>query len=1363
MARSDAQPSSPRAQKRARATPSSRYLIPLATAALLGICFLLYYLTYVQQRREYLLDRNFRVLATLGEQISETVANQNATLKSYVEAFEGNEFGETETPRPTYVRAGANPPGAPIDPANDYQKDPFQFRKDVSAFAPRLQHFAIRPLAGGKQVPATPGLVRRDGDSAFQLAVTGHDGHYQASATISMGDLSQSFSPSILGTFSDVLIADEKGLIVYQKQRIGPHFLKLSDIVLSLPTSGEAKTSDSGSRMPTEQFVPVELGGERYFVFLEPVIVDLNPGEGRNPALAQLLTLCGLTPARSFEWQTLAISYRGIIVFSSLFLLVCLSAPLLKFFYFNERMRLRITEVVLLPLLFVTLAASLTAVVLQTVYFTSRSDYTDTELDGLSQDMRRNIREEIQAMRNQLLAACKTPYLAADLASGDQVVRKNVLTAELQGKVDYPYFTNIFWTDKNGKERVKWSATANATPLIDVRMLPFFRSLEVGHHYFFLDGGDPFRLDSVLPPNQDNYVGVLAMRTSDCVRSDQHGYAFMSGRLLSLIDPYLPLGCGFALVDDTGQVLFHSDKYRNNRENFLLEASNNRELMASIYGHLNHRNFSLDYRGGEIRARVTSIPGVTQAPWSLIVYKDLRYAQTYDLEIITMAGALLVCYLGAPTLIVFFFYLLAQPNSVPSWLWPSESMRRTYGFEIEAGLVMMILSALLIFLRPMEESLYAAAAAGYATVLIVFWSTLAGRCGAAWGWIFRTIYWAFAVLAIALPILFGHWWWSMAIGLILFAAPVLFRADQLRGAERWGLGKLSDSSLYLVRSLVLITVVGILPPIGFFRNSTRLEDNLQIRAAQLDAAKTWNVRERAIEQATESGRRIPREREQGEHDQKAVGPINRCNESWDVYFSSYFGTEVHRDRPMSSVPSSAEQLGPTFLHLAHVLHYVYNDIGAETQGVLRNPGLPDSVFVSVQPEWQWQPLNNGRSSVRIHEGRDTASACGSLGQSDLVVSTARPPIRVGALANLFTWFGVTALMGLVLWRVLRKLFLFDLGEPISHNSEELAEILQGGHNVLVLTASRRDWRPELASSVKTVINIRALAREQDWGESFDMTQLPAHGVVVIEEFEWQLGDRASDGQRLILTEQILEQARQVILVSAVDPSPLLIEHCAADAGKQPARWAAALEQFGRINLANPPGWPLGAEIHKQCRVLWEECHRIPELFEIAEEIWRKGIASHTLAGEQIISEVGERAAHYYAREWGSCTQEEWFLLTGLARDGMVNPRNTSSLRQLLRRRLIIKDPQFRMVNESFRRFVLAQVSQPLREEWEAEAAGSGWGRFREPFATALMLVGLFLVSTQQGFLQTSAGLLTAAGGLVAALVKVIGAVQGRSA
>src|ERR1022692_4462094 len=106
--------------------------------------------------------------------------------------------------------------------------------------------------------------------------------------------------------------------------------------------------------------------------------------------------------------------------------------------------------------------------------------------------------------------------------------------------------------------------------------------------------------------------------------------------MLSLIDPVLPIGYGFALVDQRGRVLFHSDHTRNNRENFLEETDNNRELAAAIYGKAHPNTFALKYLGRDFRVTVTSIQGVTRAPWALIVFRGLRHAQTVNLETMVM-------------------------------------------------------------------------------------------------------------------------------------------------------------------------------------------------------------------------------------------------------------------------------------------------------------------------------------------------------------------------------------------------------------------------------------------------------------------------------------------------------------------------------------------------------------------------------------------------------------------------------------------------------------------------------------------------------------------------------------------------------
>jgi hypothetical protein len=1389
-------------QKRARATTSSRYLLPLATAMLVGVCFLVYYLTYVQQHREYLLNRNYRVLATLGEQISETLANQVAILASYINAFEDGQFDGTRYRVVTYQRTRQKP-DLLFEPEKELTElgDSFTSTMEsdlLHSIAPRLNHVQVRHFEPARDTaPITPDLVRRDGEWSFQLAAVDNDGDHEASATISLRELSQSFSPSITETFDDVLIANEHGAIVFQKQRIGPHFSYLSELVKNAaqtnPTEGKADKGNSSkvtgigaSDEDSGQLIEVNLAGISYIVFLEPVTVDLNPGSHEGKPHTQRFTLLGLVPSRHFRWQSLAIPYRAVILFSSVFLLLCLSTPIIKIFFLNERGRLLLREIVFLPLLFAMIAGALTSIFLQTIYFNLRHDDTDDELKYIAGQMQTNIKGELGEMRNQLIAACQlAPEFKDDLLFPHLVIRTKVLESEPEFRkgARYPYFANVFWTDSQGRQTIKWSPTEHATPLIDISGLELFRSLAAENHYFFLDGKYPFRFDSLLPPNQDSYLGVLGMRTSDCVgpRPKESGFAFISARPLSLIDPILPPGVGFALVDDTGKVLFHSDKYRNNRENFLVETSNDRELAASLYGHSNEEAFSLDYRGNEVRARVVSVSGVLQSPWSLIVYKDARYVQTYDLEVLTMAGVLLIGYIGLPAAIACFFYFLFKPTYVPDWLWPSASKRRIYSFQIETAGVMLVLSAALIFLRPIEESLYAAAAAGYVTLIIIYWSTLSNKPSSAGKKLFDGICCVAAIVMVAFPILEG-WWWSMLIGLVLFPFAWALRSLKHNADARRRFANLSYRSLYNIRALVVLSVVAILPSLSFFRNSKLLEETLHIRAAQLHAATAWNSRERMIESLEkEVPLALP------------GGKSPRCKPEWDDYLSSYFNTKVERQHLVAQTPSS-NHLGARFLRFAHFLHHSFNQIGAEALGVLSNPALPgnpalpensalpENVYVPKSlskvgdsspsdqaqgdlPEWEWARSDtdpkNPREELRVHEGADVSNTCAAPDEPDLLVSSDVPSGQVSPGSNIYTFLAVTGVMSLLFWLVTRRIFLFDLEEPLSQTAEELREALQRTDNLLVLTASRQDWSSELVGGDTSRIDVRELAGEPDWGNKFDKTKLLVGGPVVFENYDWELAAPEFSRQRLVLTEWLLAHSRKLIVVSSVDPSPFLIDDHRSEAAGDAGRWAAVLGAFTRFNLGHQSSWPAGDQIEKELPALWRECSVQTELHGIGENLWHARTPNRPFELEQVVSEVGERAAQYYYLEWRSCTKEECFLLAGLARDGTVNPRNTFSLRQLLRRRLIVRDPQFRIMNESFRRFVLTH-SFSMREEWDAEAAGSGWGKARGPFATALVLVGLFLLATQQQFLQTSSGLLAAASGCVAALLKLIGVTQGRS-
>ena len=55
---------------------------------------------------------------------------------------------------------------------------------------------------------------------------------------------------------------------------------------------------------------------------------------------------------------------------------------------------------------------------------------------------------------------------------------------------------------------------------------------------------------------------------------------------LSLVDPVLPAGFDFAVVDNEGKVLFHSDLTRVLSEKFIVEADGDLELMSAVRGRI---------------------------------------------------------------------------------------------------------------------------------------------------------------------------------------------------------------------------------------------------------------------------------------------------------------------------------------------------------------------------------------------------------------------------------------------------------------------------------------------------------------------------------------------------------------------------------------------------------------------------------------------------------------------------------------------------------------------------------------------------------------------------------------------------------
>jgi hypothetical protein len=96
----------------------------------------------------------------------------------------------------------------------------------------------------------------------------------------------------------------------------------------------------------------------------------------------------------------------------------------------------------------------------------------------------------------------------------------------------------------------------------------------------------------------------------------------------------------------------------------------------------------------------------------------------------------------------------------------------------------------------------------------------------------------------------------------------------------------------------------------------------------------------------------------------------------------------------------------------------------------------------------------------------------------------------------------------------------------------------------------------------------------------------------------------------------------------------------------------------------------------------------------------------------------------------------------------------------MRRGLIVKDPQFRIMNESFRRFLRSATTPELKQEWLHESRRSGWGKLHGAFFITITLLGVFLLTTQNALWQSSAAYVTTALGALGTVAKLFNTFKG---
>jgi hypothetical protein len=1336
---------------RIRGTYLRGIFLPLTVAAA-GIAALAFYdLIWIPAQQRYFNERNLRLLRTLSAQIKAKVDNFDQSIDH---AMESEKVADLAHAKPV-----------------EYRK----FQEYVKTFAPDLEvldkgdHSAGADLV--RRLPGDPPRVTIQRDEGTNYLYLGYKHSLSPSKSVvvvARSNIEEVVSAllSVGSEFDALLLTERTGRVIVGQSPSGLELARVDSLAETArsrqSTAKEDAASDFEALSASSTIVDVRLGDEAYKLYVQPIQLSLNrlPVPPARPAATgkedkasedtpqpEVWALCGLVRADHLRGASSAIPYTYLLWFSAALASLIIAIPLVKLHVLNPRERLRGVDGVWVATTTFLATALLTWAVVDVHYFGSVfRRVTDDELRGVAEQLSLNLSSEMEQIWLQLEGL---PSLFPDLGypaaggnAGDRPFNGTPLPpngaplsrvgeAREAGTIDfsddqgtctpswacrdgilthlsprtiagmsYPFFNLATWEDLDGWQRVKWTTSPVVTPFINLEDTKSAR---------YHDVKAAWRLGA----------GGLASGPGGVVAS----------------------GIEVARSPNTGEIL--TVFWRG------LEAPGGRDARTPRRPDADSESHqtvlisqSLSVTAPLAISRPVLPPNVQFAVLDddgLVVFhvEPTRSLKENFFEECEGNSALRAAVKGRLTRAIDAYYLgrrhrlYVMPLDKGRW-----SRGRPWSLVVfQDTLVPETVNLETLTLAVAMFAIYAAAVAALWGLAYLFWAGYPAK----WFWpdqsrsgAYRAVWSINALLAVvyvawnvqsAQPLI-----WTC--GLVLVALVVTFalvaRGSRAAGPARW------QREFFLARASLLIVVAAV-PALACFQAAYEFETTLLIKSGQLSLARQLEAREDRIRTEAERFKLCGRL----EPFCGRAADFFAWKRAWDIYLTPFFGTcRVGVDPTCAKVAPDPTPLDRSRLDsFLAVIHRPYNSVGVELQAAVGSTiSSASSVMTSVSsraakpraarshPEWYWSRADAQTLVFARTQALPWAGAK-ALAASDLTSTRTVP--------NIWYWsslIGLALALYLFVRSVANRLFVLDLyARP---GCEPAAGSIGLSANVLLLGPPGSGKSAVLFKAGFPVVDVRKIrgvvslgqppATSPDWVDSFDYSTLP--NPLGIDHFEHRLEEPGFRDQLLrFLEELIYRRQRNVLIASVRDPLSDLEERASAEADA-PGPDAAELDRWTRL-FASFRTVHIGVEDVK----------------------------------------AGDAAASYYRAVWRSCSRSEKVALRQLAEEGVVNPRNQLVLAPLMRDGLILRQPTFRIMNETFRRFIVGAVSPGTVAGWEREGVPVAWGSIKATLLTVALGLGAMLVLTQEQLLNAWIGyvptLAAAVSTVIPAVIRLFGIFQ----
>jgi len=365
------------------------------------------------------------------------------------------------------------------------------------------------------------------------------------------------------------------------------------------------------------------------------------------------------------------------------------------------------------------------------------------------------------------------------------------------------------------------------------------------------------------------------------------------------------------------------------------------------------------------------------------------------------------------------------------------------------------------------------------------------------------------------------------------------------------------------------------------------------------------------------------------------------------------------------------------------------------------------------------------------------------------------------------WFWLIEPLGLlvlilILCDAVNRVFLCNWSKPKSRDGRKLLATGCQPERVLRLRLpmsadDRKLYHPIGMNEIRGKKSVDVLVQEARHSKL---------GGVLLEEFERELTYPAVIARKLELLEALNTHASpsfRICIESMIEPLYFLSARYQEEfenrhrLGIDVDRWAFALEKFSRFREPTPIDEPSDrrASDSPGLDALREEisgCEFLKERKQ--DELLEPDAARLTRA--QVVDIVLDMARSHYRNLWTMCSTEEKVLLFRIAREGYANRNAERILAPLILRGLARVDPSCRLMNDSFRKFVLTAEPPEVIARWQRRGGVSAWGRMRAPILLAVITLAVFFFSTQQTAFHNSLALVAGLAASSPALLSLLG-------